>query len=175
MVIRCGYKLFLKKNETKNRCRFNIEVARAVATAIGKGRTAIRLSQYGVANDIPHYPEIEATYNYLSQELNKPGITYIPVVDHPAMGAPPVAVEIRQLIRKNFKDIIILAGGYDKESAERDIASGLCNLVAFDRPFMNNPDMVESFEKDQPLSKELHADLFYTADAKGYTDYPFYE
>ena len=115
MVIRCGYKLFLKKNETKNRCRFNIEVARAVATAIGKGRTAIRLSQYGVANDIPHYPEIEATYNYLSQELNKPGITYIHVVDHSAMGAPPVAVEIRLLIRKNFKDIIILAGGYEKK------------------------------------------------------------
>ena len=159
----------------ENRCRFVIEVTAAVSAAIGKGRTGIRLSPYGVASDMPHYPEIEATYNYLSVQLNKVGLTYIHIADHSAMGAPPVPVEIKQLIRKNFKDIIILGGGYDKERAESDIADGLGNLVAFGRPFINNPDLVERFEKDLPLSNELHADLFYTADAKGYTDYPFYE
>lgn len=158
----------------ENRCRFAIEVATAVAGAIGKERTGIRLSPYGVASDMPHYPEIDATYNYLSEQLNRLGISHIHIVDHSAMGAPIVPIEIKKLIRSNFKNTIILCGGYDKEKAEHDIDSGLCNLVAFARPFINNPDLVERFKKDWTLSQELHADLFYTPGEKGYTDYPIY-
>ena len=74
----------------ENRCRFVLEVVAAVAQAIGKGKTAIRLSPYGVASDMPHYPEIDATYNYLSEQLNKLDIAYIHLADHSAMGAPEV-------------------------------------------------------------------------------------
>jgi N-ethylmaleimide reductase len=158
----------------ENRCRFVIEVVTAIAEAIGKEITGIRLSPYGVASDMPYYPEIDATYNYLSEQLNKIGIAYIHLVDHSAMGSPPVPIELKKLIRNNFKGSIILSGGYDKERAEADIQSGLCDLVAFGRPFINNPDLVERFKNNWPLSKDLHMDLFYTADEKGYTDYPFY-
>jgi N-ethylmaleimide reductase len=159
----------------ENRCRFVIEVVTAVAEAIGKDKTGIRLSPYGVASDMPHYPEIDDTYNYLSKELNKIGIAYIHLVDHSAMGAPPVPIEIKKTIRKNFRNCLILCGGFDQESAELAIASGLADLVAFGRPFINNPDLVERFKNDWPLSQYLNADLFYTADEKGYTDYPFYQ
>lgn len=156
----------------ENRCRFVIEVASAVAQAIGKEKTGIRLSPYGVASDMPHYPEIDATYNYLSKELNKLDIAYIHLVDHSAMGAPAVPLEIKKLIRHNFKNTLILCGGFDKESAESAITSGLTDLVAFGRPFINNPDLVEKFENNSPLAEDLNMDLFYTADEKGYTDYP---
>ena len=156
----------------ENRCRFVIEVATAVAAAIGKGRTGIRLSPYGVAGDIPDYPEIDATYDYLSKELNKLGIAYIHLVDHSAMGAPTVPIEIKKLIRKNFKNTLIICGGYDKESAEADLKSGLCDLVGFGRPFINNPDLVVRLEQNQELSQNLKTELFYTADEHGYTDYP---
>ncbi|SEA28123.1 N-ethylmaleimide reductase [Flavobacterium gillisiae] len=158
----------------ENRCRFVIEVVTAVAEAIGKDKTGIRLSPYGVASDMPHYPEIDDTYDYLSKELNKIGIAYIHLVDHSAMGAPPVPMEIKKTIRKNFRNALILCGGYNQESAEVAIASGLADLVAFGRPFINNPDLVERFKNDWPLSQNLNADLFYTADEKGYTDYPRY-
>jgi N-ethylmaleimide reductase len=59
---------------------------------------------------------------------------------------------------------LILCGGYDKESAEA-IESGLTDLVAFGRPFINNPDLVERFKK-WPLSEDLKTDLFYSADEK---------
>ena len=156
----------------ENRCKFVIEVAAAVAAAIGKGKTGIRLSPYGVAGDMPNYPEIDATYDYLSKELNKLGIAYIHLVDHSAMGAPTVPIEIKKLIRKNFKNTIIMCGGYDKESAEADLDNGLCDLVGFGRPFINNPDLVERLEQNQELSQNLKTDLFYTADENGYTDYP---
>ena len=159
----------------ENRCRFVIEVATAVSLAIGKEKTGIRLSPYGVASDMPHYPEIDATYDYLSKELNKLEIAYIHLVDHSAMGAPEVPLEIKKLIRHNFKNALILCGGNTKESAEEAIESGLTDLVAFGRPFINNPDLVERFENNWPLSQDLNMDLFYTADEKGYTDYSVYK
>jgi N-ethylmaleimide reductase len=158
----------------ENRCRFVLEVVTAVAETIGKEKTGIRLSPYGVASDMPHYPEIDAAYSYLSEQLNKIGIAYIHVVDHTAMGAPEVPIDIKKKIRNNFKNTIILSGGYDKERAEADLQSGLGDLVAFGRPFINNPDLVARFKNNWPLSQDLKVDLFYMADEKGYTDYPTY-
>ena len=159
---------------TENRCRFVLEVVTAVAEQIGKDRTAIRLSPYGVASDMPHYPEIDATYSYLAEQLNHAGIVYIHIVDHSAMGAPGVPMEMKKLIRSTFKNTIILSGGYDLERAEADIASGLGDLVAFGRPFINNPDLVDRFKNNWPLSEDLNMDLFYSAEEVGYTDYPSY-
>ncbi len=159
----------------EDRCRFVLEVATEVAAAIGKEKLGIRLSPYGVASDMPIYPEIEETYDHLSKALNHQDIAYIHLVDHSAMGAPAVPIEIKNLIRKNFKNSLIICGGYDKESAEADIESGLCDLVGFGRPFINNPDLVERLEHNYTLSQNLKTELFYTADEKGYTDYPTFD
>jgi N-ethylmaleimide reductase len=146
----------------------------AVAGAVGKDKTGIRISPYGVAGDMPNYPEIDSTYAYLSEQLDKRGIAYIHIVDHSSMGSPIVPMELKKRIRENFKSTIILSGGYDLERAETDIQNGLGDLVAFGRPFINNPDLVERFKNNWSLSKDLKMDMFYTADEKGYTDYPHY-
>ncbi|HVS94183.1 MAG TPA: alkene reductase [Mucilaginibacter sp.] len=159
----------------ENRARFVLEVAEATANAIGADKVGIRLSPYGVASDMPHYPEIDATYKYLAEQLNKLNIAYIHVVDHSALGAPAVPLAIKQTMRAAFKNTFILAGGHTLESAEAELESGLCDLVAFGRPFINNPDLVERFEKSLPLSDNLNPDQFYTPDEKGYTDYPVYQ
>jgi N-ethylmaleimide reductase len=158
----------------ENRARFVIEVVAAVAEAIGKEKTAIRLSPYGVASDMAHYPEIEETYTYVAGQLNQIGIAYIHIADHSAMGAPHVPVEIKEVIRKKFKNTIILGGGFDKETAEAAIESGLADVVAFGRQFINNPDLAERFAGNLPLNPELRMDLFYSAGAEGYVDYPAY-
>ncbi len=159
----------------ENRCRFVLEVVNGVVATIGKEKTAVRLSPYGVANDMPPYAEIDKTYTYLSEELNKLGIAYLHLVDHSAMGAPEVPAEIKAIIRTRFKNAIILSGGYDKERAEADIISRKADLIAFGRPFINNPDLVERMKNNLPLSQTLKTDLFYTSDEKGYTDYPNYK
>jgi N-ethylmaleimide reductase len=159
----------------ENRCRFVLEVTEAVAKAIGKEKTGIRLSPYGVASDMPVYPEIDATYKYLAEQLNKLGIVYIHLVDHSAMGAPPVSNDLKKLIRNTFKNSFILSGGYDHKKAENDLKENKGELVAFGRPFLNNPDLVERFKNDWPLSEELDFNLFYTPGEKGYTDYPAYK
>lgn len=159
----------------ENRCRFVLEVVSAVAEVIGKEKTGVRLSPYGVANDMPHYSQIAETYTYLAEELNKLGIVYLHIVDHSPMGAPEVPSEIKGIIRTRFKNTLILSGGYDRDRAEADIENSLADLVAFGRPFINNPDLVKRMENHWPLSHELNMDQFYSADEKGYTDYPVYK
>lgn len=158
----------------EKRCKFVVEVATRVAKAIGNEKLGIRLSPYGVASDMPHYSEIDATYQYLAGKLNQIGIAYIHIVDHSPMGAPEVPLAIKKLIRGTFKNTIILAGGYDRERAEADLQKGLGDFVAFGRPFINNPDLVERFKNDWPLSNDLNTDLFYSDSKAGYTDYPDY-
>ncbi|MEO6850168.1 MAG: alkene reductase, partial [Mucilaginibacter sp.] len=64
---------------------------------------------------------------------------------------------------------------YNKETAETDLESGLGDLIAFGRPFINNPDLVERSKNDQELSTDLRMDLFYSAGEEGYVDYPDYK
>lgn len=121
-----------------------------------------------------YYPEIDETYNYLSKKLNDMGILYIHLVDHSSMGAPEVPLTIKKMLRKKMERTLILCGGYTKETAENDLQSGLANLVAFGKPFISNPDLVERFANDWSLSNGLDKDTFYSPSAKGYTDYPKY-
>jgi N-ethylmaleimide reductase len=158
----------------ENRCRFVLETVEASAQAIGKDRIGIRLSPYGVASDMPHYPEIDDTYKYLSEQINRMKILYIHIADHSSMGAPQVPAEIKKAIRERFKGAIILSGGYSKERAENELQGGLVDLIAFGRLFINNPDLVERFVHGWPLAKELDMKTFYTPGEKGYTDYPVY-
>lgn len=159
----------------ENRCRFFLEVTAEVADAIGKDKTGVRLSPYGVASDMPHYPEIDATYKYLAEQLNILDITYIHLADHSSMGAPVVSQDLKNLIRKTFKNTLILSGGYDQAKAESDLNDNKGDLVAFGRPFLNNPDLVTRFKNGWPLSQDLDFNLFYTPGEKGYTDYPAYK
>ena len=158
----------------ENRCRFMLEVMGGAVEAIGKERIGIRLSPYGVASDMPHYPEIDNTYKYLSEQLSRMGILYIHIVDHSSMGAPEVPIEIKKTVRTRFQGTIILSGGYTKERAEIELQGGLADLIAFGRPFINNPDLVKRFVNDWPLSKELDMNTFYSPGGKGYTDHPMY-
>lgn len=159
----------------ENRSRFVLEVVSEVVKAIGKDKTGIRLSPYGVASDMPHYPEIQEEYDYLTKELNKLGIAYIHLVDHSAMGAPVVPLAIKNIIRENFKNTLILCGNYDQERGEKDLQSGLADLIAIGKPFIVNPDLVERMKNNWEISSDLKGDLLYTPGEKGYTDYPFHQ
>ncbi len=155
----------------ENRARFVLEVADAVIDAIGKDRVGIRLSPYGVFNDMPLYDGMEADYSYLAQQLNARGLVYIHLVDHSPMGAPTVPDSIKKMFHSAFKGKLILSGGYDAARAEKDLAEGKCDLVAVGRQFLANPDLVARWKNNSPLNAP-DMDTFYTPGPKGYTDYP---
>ena len=153
------------------RARFVLEVAEATIAAIGKDKVGIRLSPFGVFNDMPLYDSMEADYTYLAQRLNTLELLYIHLVDHSSMGAPPVPDSIKATFRKLFRRTLILSGGYDAARAESDLAAGRCDLIAVGRPFLANPDLVTRWRTGAPLNAPDMA-TFYTPGPKGYTDYP---
>jgi N-ethylmaleimide reductase len=155
----------------ENRARFVLEVADAAIAAIGKDKVGIRLSPFGVFNDMPIYPAMEADYTYLAEKLNAAGLLYVHLVDHSPMGAPPVPDSVKAMFRKVFKRTLILSGGYDAARAESDLAAGKCDLIAVGRPILANPDLVERWKANAAVNAP-DMSTFYTPGPKGYTDYP---
>jgi N-ethylmaleimide reductase len=156
----------------ENRIRFALEVAQEVIAEIGSGNTGIRISPYGAMNEMTSaYESVEETFEYLATQLNRLGLAYIHIADHSSMGAPEVPGKLKQQIRTIFNNSLILAGGYDKESAESDLQADKADLIAFGRPFIANPDLVSRFVENAALNQP-NFDTFYTPGADGYTDYP---
>jgi N-ethylmaleimide reductase len=125
-----------------NRMRFAVEVAGRVAARLGASRVGIRLSPYGVFNDMAPDAETDELYAQLAEALGKLGLAYVHLVDHSAMGAPPVKAEIKRAIRARFEGTLVMSGGYDAAGAAADLAAGHGDLVAFGRAFLANPDLV---------------------------------
>lgn len=155
----------------ENRARYVLEVTDAVIKAVGKDKVGIRLSPSGVFNDMAPCEAMEADYGYLAEQLNARGLLYIHLVDHSAMGAPPVPESLRARFRSVFKGALIFVGGYDAARAESDLAAGKCDLIAVGRQFLANPDLVARWKSGAALNAPDFT-TFYAGGPKGYIDYP---
>lgn len=155
----------------EGRNRFVLEVARATARAIGAQRVGIRLSPYGVFNATGGFEGVDEQYLALVRELSALGLMYVHLLDHSALGAPPVPAALKRALRAAFDGPFILAGGFDKASAQQALADGQADLIAMGRAFLANPDLVRRMREDRPLNAVDPA-TFYTPGAQGYTDYP---
>lgn len=158
----------------ENRARLLLEIAEATIAAIGAGNVGIRLSPYGVFNDMPHYPEMDADYSWLAERLGRLGLVYLHLVDHSVMGAPEVPEHIKQAMAERFGGPVIRCGGYDAARAQADLDAGRATLIAVGRDFLANPDLPARWRQGAALNPP-DPDSFYTPGEKGYTDYPFLE
>ena len=155
----------------EGRNRLVLEVATAVAQAIGAERVGIRLSPYGVFNGAGAFPGVDAQYLALVKALSALGLMYAHVLDHSALGAPAVPDALKAALREAFDGPFILAGGFDRAQAEQALKDGHADLIAMGRPFLANPDLVERLRQGAPLNA-ADPQTFYTPGEKGYTDYP---
>ncbi|TFG88484.1 MAG: alkene reductase, partial [Hyphomicrobiales bacterium] len=85
----------------------------------------------------------------------------------------PAGADIAKL-RAGFDGAYMANNGYDRALAIKTVETGAADLIAFGRPFLANPDLVERLEKNAPLN-EPDQSTFYGGDAHGYTDYPTLE
>lgn len=153
------------------RNRFALEIVRQTVATIGADKVGIRLSPHGVLNATGSFPEVDAQYLSLTQALSELGLAYIHVLDHSALGTPPVPEASKKALRAAFKGTFILAGGFSQASAEAALAEGRADLIAFGRPFIANPDWVARM-RSGASSNNLDMSTFYTPGPRGYTDYP---
>ena len=152
------------------RNRFVIEVADACIKAIGGNKVGIRISPQGVFNSTGDFAELEPQYLTLTRDLSKMGLVYLHLVDHSAMGAPPVSADLKRKIREAFDGTYIAVGGFTAQTAEKALEAKEADLIAFGRPFISNPDLVEKLKTGAKLV-DPDMSTFYTPGEKGYTDY----
>jgi N-ethylmaleimide reductase len=152
----------------QKRARLAVEMAAGIAEAIGAEKIGIRFSPFNTFGDQPSYPEaeVEATYRYLAQEMDRIGIAYVHVAVTPKI--PQATLEA---IRQSFRGTIIQCNAMTPETAEAALQGGFADLVAFGKPFLANPDLDRRIAAAQVLNVP-DMTTFYTAGAKGYTDYP---
>ncbi len=158
----------------ENRFRFLKEVVEAVLTVWPADRVGVRLSPNGNFNDMGA-PDFRETYVHAATQLNAFGLAYLHVVDGLAFGfheqgQPMTLAEFRPV----FSGPLMANCGYTQESAEAAITSGQADLIAFGRPFLSNPDLVERFANGWELNPPADTKVWSAPDAKGYTDFPFH-
>lgn len=158
----------------KNKYRFLGEVLEAVLGVWPSTRVGVRLSPNGIFNDMGS-EDFRETYLYVIKQLNALDLGYVHIMDGLAFGfhgkgEPMTLAEFRQ----HYDGMIIGNCGYSKEDAKERIVGGGADLAAIGRPFISNPDLVERWRSDLPLTPYDDMSLWYTPDAEGYTDYPAY-
>jgi N-ethylmaleimide reductase len=158
----------------ENKTRFFFEVLDAIKEVIPEEKIGARFNPslngvFGMTMDEDTIP----TFEYIIKKLNDYNLAYIhlsePFTD---VSEIPYAVsEIAKHFRPLYNGTLIINAGFDQEKGNKVIENGYADMVAFGKPYVSNPDLVERFENNLELA-EWDEDTFYTPGAKGYTDYP---
>ncbi|EGD80509.1 NADH:flavin oxidoreductase [Salpingoeca rosetta] len=166
----------------ENRYRFLDEITEAVLTVLPKEKVGVRLSPNGTFGDMGS-PEYRELYLYVATELGKKKLAYVHVMDglgfgFHELGEPMTLKEFREVLPK--ETVLIGNVGYTAETAEKAIANGDADAIAFGRPFIPNPDLVERFANDWPLAEPAAPPTWFALDPEkplsaNYTDYPAYQ
>jgi N-ethylmaleimide reductase len=159
-----------------HRMRFLMEVVDTVSMVWGPEFVGVRLSPLSTFNDMRD-SDPETTFSRIAEHLNPYRLAYLHLVN-PAKtaleeGREPdePSLNMLDLMRKRYHGKLILAGGFDHETAERWLHEGRADLIAFGRKFLANPDLPQRFRGSKPLNRD-DPETYYGGGAKGYTDYP---
>jgi 2,4-dienoyl-CoA reductase-like NADH-dependent reductase (Old Yellow Enzyme family) len=149
----------------ENRARLMLEVTDAVISVWGADHVGMHLAPRADAHDMGD-SDLLATFTYVAKQLGQRNIAFICAREalRDAWFAPE--------LKKAFGGVYIANEGFTKDSAEKAIAEGSVDAVAFGKLFIANPDLPRRFQINAPLN-EPDASTFYASTAKGYADYPF--
>ncbi|WMJ69570.1 alkene reductase [Stenotrophomonas sp. 24(2023)] len=155
----------------ENRTRLLFEVVSAVAEAIGPARTGVRLSPVTPVNDA-HDSNPQPLFERAVERLDSiDGLAFIHVIEGATGGDRDNLPFDYAALRARFRGGWIANNGYDKASAAAAVTAGNADVIAFGRPFISNPDLVERLRTDAPLAA-LDPQTLYGGGEHGYIDYP---
>jgi N-ethylmaleimide reductase len=157
------------------RLRFMREIIEAIATVYDRSQFGIRFSPYGVFNDIQDEAPA-ASYQAKLEAAAEARIGFVHVIRPRVTGdldqeAQPPKEDVVATARRIFPGPLMVAGGYDLESATAEVEEKRADLVAFARPWVANPDLIARWRRGIPLAR-LDRNTLYTPGATGYVDYP---
>jgi N-ethylmaleimide reductase len=157
----------------ENRSKLLVEVLDAVVGAWDAAHVGVRLSPFSGANGAEDSNPAGLT-DHLIGLLSGRGLAYLHMVEGQTGGARDangLTPELLDSYKARFDGAWMGNNGYDRELALTRVAQGKEDLVAFGRPYIANPDLVERLEKGAELN-EGDPNTYYGGGREGYTDYP---
>lgn len=164
----------------ENRVRFALEVLDAVVDAVGADHAAIRFSPNSEYHEDTTNVNEPNVWAYMTTEIQKkhPNLSYLHFIEGRAQRDNDGVINVVDTLatyRQLWKGPFISAGGYSNANEHAmDLAEKTGNLISFGRMFIANPDLPKRLRNGWELNK-YDRSTFYTTDAVGYTDYPFYD
>ncbi|WP_308921174.1 alkene reductase [Janthinobacterium sp. J1-1] len=155
----------------ENRLRLLLDTIDGLIAAIGARHVGVRISPFGRLYDMHGYDDEAGTWLALAQELGKRNLAYVHLSDQRTLGADCDTSFFVQF-RKAYAGTLIVAGGFDRDSAEAALQDGKADLIGFGQTFVANPDLVERMAHGWPLAQARRETLYGLHGATGYTDYP---
>jgi len=168
----------------ENRTRLLLEVVDAAIRELGADRVGVRVSPFGKFNSMPGDPREEETLLYLCGELSRRGVAYLHMVyqlmpsgnvEDSEFAGSNLNDDLVRRVRDTFHGTLIWCGGFTKRTAQLALDTGWVDLIAFGRPFVANPDLVERLKHDWPLADSDPSDFYSRNGEKGYVDFPRFE
>lgn len=161
----------------ENRARIVFEILEAIMEVWKSTRAGIKFNPAAISNVGIMTPDEEMIpmFQYILEKLSDYNLAYLQV-EGPAQdltGTPAAALQDNYFshFRKHYRGRLMANLGFTQESANAILQEGTADLVSFGAPFIANPDLVERFKYNLPLSQS-NRDTFYTGGENGYTDYP---
>lgn len=154
----------------ENRAQLALDVLDTVIGVAGADRVGLRVSPVGSFSGLSDVGGIEDAI-FLARQASKRGVAWLHVSGPDWAGGPSMSDDVRAVLRNSFDGVVIAAGGFDPAKAQRAVALGLTDAVAFGRLFAANPDLPARLRSVGPLNRP-NSKTFYDGGATGYTDYP---
>lgn len=155
-----------------NRLRLMSEVLAAIDAEIGIGRTGIRFSP-NIASQGVEDPDPLALYTAVAKRLESLGVPWIELREPgPESTFGSGATEpVSPAMRRHYSGVIALNSDFVGATAQARLNEGIADAIAFGRPFLANPDLVERVRIGAGLNTP-DGTTFYTQGPEGYLDYP---
>jgi N-ethylmaleimide reductase len=154
----------------ENRMRFPLAAVDAVVAAVGAERTGIRISPTTNAGALRDSDPERIFFPYV-RELSRRKLAYVHVIEGATGGPRDIQPFDYIALRPEFDGPWMVNNGYTRNMAIDAVESGRADLIAFGRPYVANPDLVDRLRVDAPLA-ELKRENLFGGDHRGYTDYP---
>ncbi|WP_300333756.1 alkene reductase [Accumulibacter sp.] len=152
----------------ENRARLLFEVIEAVCQVWGSERVGLRISPLNSYNDIIDSDPVGLA-GWLAGRLNDFKLAYLHLMRGDFFGLQKG--DVVTPVRSVYQGVLIGNMGYTADEANRAIADGTLDAVAFGSAFLANPDLPARIRVGAPLNAPNPAS-FYTPGPEGYTDYP---
>lgn len=138
----------------ENRCRFALEVTKAVLGIAGPERTSLRISPSREMGGLYEWPNLAEMLDYLIPQLDTIGLR---ILDISCARSDTVNIydstsgKIVRMARSLWPHIIIAGASLPPEKAEEELQSRLVDLITYGRFILANPDFIKKITNGEPL------------------------